>query len=154
MNEETELEYAGFWSRTGATIIDTILLMLITAPLLISIYGTDYFTSEEIIAGSWDFLISWVLPAFATIIFWIYRAATPGKMAIKAKILDANTGRAPSTGQLIGRYFAYLVSILPLCLGIFWVAFDKRKQGWHDKLAGTVVVKNKDTGPEPVVFNQ
>ena len=88
MNEETELEFAGFWSRTGATIIDTILLMLITVPLLISIYGTDYFTSEEMIAGSWDFLISWVLPAFATIIFWIYRAATPGKMAIRAKILD------------------------------------------------------------------
>ncbi len=153
MNEETELEFAGFWSRTGATIIDTILLMLITVPLLISIYGTDYFTSEEMIAGSWDFLISWVLPAFATIIFWIYRAATPGKMAIRAKILDANTGHAASTGQLIGRYFAYIVSILPLCLGIFWVAFDKRKQGWHDKLAGTVVVKSKNTGPEPVVFN-
>lgn len=153
MNEKTELEYAGFWSRTGATIIDTILLMLITAPLLISIYGTDYFTSEEIIAGSWDFLISWVLPAFATIIFWIYRAATPGKMAIKAKILDANTGNTASTGQLIGRYLAYFVSILTLGLGLFWVAFDKRKQGWHDKLAGTVVVKTKHTGPEPVVFN-
>lgn len=153
MNEATELEFAGFWSRTGATIIDTFLLMLITAPILISIYGSDYFTSDDFIAGSWDFLISWVLPAIVTIVFWIYRAATPGKMAIKAKILDANTGRAASTGQLIGRYLAYFVSILPLFLGIFWVAFDKRKQGWHDKLAGTVVVKNKYTGPEPVVFN-
>ncbi len=153
MNDATELEFAGFWSRTGAAIIDTILLMLITAPILISIYGTDYFTSEEVIAGSWDFLISWVLPAFATIIFWIYRAATPGKMAIRAKILDAETGRAASTGQLIGRYFTYFVSIIPLCLGIFWIGFDKRKQGWHDKLAGTVVVKSKNTGPEPVVFN-
>ncbi|RLB71833.1 MAG: RDD family protein [Deltaproteobacteria bacterium] len=153
MNEAAELEFAGFWSRSGAAIIDTILLMLITAPILISIYGTDYFTSEKVVAGSWDFLISWVVPAFATILFWIYRAATPGKMAIKARILDANTGNAASTGQLIGRYLAYFVSILPFFLGIFWVAFDKRKQGWHDKLAGTVVVKNKDTGPEPVVFN-
>ncbi len=153
MNEAAELEFAGFWSRSGAAIIDTILLMLITMPILISIYGTDYFTSEEVFAGSWDCLISWVVPAFATIIFWIYRAATPGKMAIKARILDANTGNAASTGQLIGRYLAYFVSILPFFLGIFWIAFDKRKQGWHDKLAGTVVVKNKDTGPEPVVFN-
>lgn len=152
MNEFAELEYAGFWSRTGATIIDTILLSIITFPILIGIYGTEYFTSEEFITGSWDFLISWVLPAIAVILFWIYRAATPGKMAIKAKILDATTGKEATTGQLIGRYFAYFISALPLMLGIFWVAFDKKKQGWHDKLAGTVVVKTKKLGPEPVSF--
>lgn len=67
-------------------------------------------------------------------------------MAISAKIVDARTGQPASTGQLIGRYFAYFVAMLPLFLGIVWVAFDKRKQGWHDKLAGTVVVKQKKRG--------
>jgi uncharacterized RDD family membrane protein YckC len=33
--------------------------------------------------------------------------------------------------------------MLPLCLGIFWVGWDKRKQGWHDKIAGTLVIKEK-----------
>jgi uncharacterized RDD family membrane protein YckC len=81
------------------------------------------------------------LPAIAVILFWVYKSATPGKMALKLKIVDAKTGDKPSTGQLIGRYFGYYVSILPFMLGIIWVGFDGRKQGWHDKLAGTVVVK-------------
>ena len=82
----------------------------------------------------------------------IPNAEAPGKMAIRAKILDAKTGKNASTGQLIGRYFAYYISVIPLMLGIVWIAFDRKKQGWHDKLAGTVVVKSKKTGPEPVTF--
>jgi len=58
--------------------------------------------------------------------------------------VDAQTGATPSAKQLVGRYFAYLVSTLPLCLGLLWIAVDKRKQGWHDKLAGTVVVYDED----------
>jgi uncharacterized RDD family membrane protein YckC len=45
---------------------------------------------------------------------------------------------------LIGRFFAYFVSIFPACLGFLWIAFDRRKQGWHDKIAGTVVVRAPD----------
>ncbi len=153
--QNQEIEYAGFWVRTGATIIDTLLTMLVTFPLLISIYGWGYFDSETkgLFAGPADFLISWVFPAVAVIMFWALKQATPGKMAISAKIVDAVTGKPASTAQLIGRYFAYILSTLPLCLGFFWVAFDKRKQGWHDKLAGTVVIKKINTGPEPVNFN-
>jgi len=94
-------------------------------------------------AGPADFLINWVFPAIAVILFRIYRQATPGKMAISAKIVDEKTGGKPSTGRLIGRYLGYYVSILPLMLGIIWVAFDKRNQGFHDKLAGTLVVRSK-----------
>lgn len=150
-----ELEYAGFWVRTGAAIIDTILLMLITGPLLISIYGWGYFNGDNkaIIAGPADFLISWVLPTIAVIVFWVFKQATPGKMAVSARIVDATTGQPASTAQLVGRYFAYFVSTLPLFLGIIWIAFDKRKQGWHDKLAGTVVIKKTNSGPEPVRFH-
>ena len=83
-------------------------------------------------------------PMIAAILFWKYRGATPGKMAIAAKIVDAKSGAAPSTGQCIVRYFAYLVSILPLGLGFLWIAIDRRKQGFHDKIAGTVVVDDDD----------
>jgi len=89
----------------------------------------------------------------AVITFWLMKQATPGKMAVSARIVDAATGNPASTGQLIGRYFGYFVSFIPLGLGILWVAFDKRKQGWHDKLAGTVVVRNSHRGPEPVKFD-
>lgn len=153
--DDQGFEYAGFWARTGASIIDSVLVMLVTIPLLISIYGWAYLdaTQTSFFAGPADVLISWVLPTVAIIAFWALKQATPGKMAISAKIVHARTGQPASTGQLIGRYFAYFVAMLPLFLGIVWVAFDKRKQGWHDKLAGTVVVKQKNAGMEPVRFD-
>ena len=140
-------EYAGFWIRVGAYIIDRILIALIIVPLLIMIYGAQYYDTADPDApivwfeGSADFLISWVFPAIAIIVFWIYKSATPGKMAVHAKIVDAKTGQPLSAARCIGRYFGYLVSFLPLGMGFIWIAFDKKKQGWHDKLAGTVVIK-------------
>lgn len=150
-----ELEYAGFWSRTAAGLIDTVLTLMITLPLLIAIYGADTVFSDNtgLIAGPADFLISYVGPAIVSILFWMYRQATPGKMAVGARIVDATTGGVPTTGQYVGRYLAYLVSVFPLGLGLVWIAFDRRKQGWHDKLAGTVVIRSVRRGPEQVVFN-
>ena len=57
-----------------------------------------------------------------------------------------------SVNYSIGRYLGYYVSIIPFCMGLIWVAFDRRKQGWHDKLAGTVVIRSKALGAEPVRF--
>ena len=150
--ESSELEYVGFWPRVGATIIDTILLMIITIPVLHSIYGADYWMNNSFLKGPADFLLSWVFPAVAVILFWVYRQATPGKIAIGAKIVDEASGNAPSTGQLVGRYFGYFVSTIPLFLGFIWVAFDSKHQGWHDKLAGTVVIRRKNRNPRDVEF--
>lgn len=152
--ETEELEYVGFWARVGASLIDTVLLGIIVWPLLTAFYGDAYWDEESMVKGPMDFLLSWVLPMVAVIVFWVVKQATPGKMAISAKIVDAKTGAAPSTGQFIGRYLAYFLSGLPLGLGIFWVAFDGRKQGWHDKLAGTVVVRQKNRKPRPVTFDR
>ena len=152
--QEQDYEYAGFWVRTGATIIDTILIMLITFPFLLSIYGWAYYDVERsgIIAGPADFLITSVLPTIAVILFWLKKQATPGKMAFSATVVDSKTGKTMSVGQSIGRYFGYFVSTLPLGLGLIWVAFDRKKQGWHDKLAGTVVIREKKGGLHPVKF--
>ena len=139
--DNPELEYVGFWPRVGAALIDTALLLLITVPLLTMIYGADYWTGEQLIRGAADVLISWVFPAVAVVLLWRTKQATPGKMAVSARVVDAESGQNISTGQAIGRYLGYFVAMLPLFLGIIWVAFDPRKQGWHDKLAGTVVVR-------------
>lgn len=132
--------YVGFWKRVGASAIDVIILLVISVPLLWWIYGAAYFYTPGMYKGPADVLINYVLPALAAILFWKYRGATPGKMLISARIVDAATGGALSSGQLVGRYFAYIVSLVPLGIGFLWIAFDKRKQGWHDKLAGTVVI--------------
>jgi len=151
--EDEKLEYVGFWPRVGASLIDTILLGIIIWPLLTAFYGDNYWTDDAFIKGPMDFLLSYILPAVAVIIFWIARQATPGKMAIGAKVVDAKTGNSPSVGQLIGRYFSYYISIIIVFLGFLWVVFDARKQGWHDKLAGTVVIRKKDRKAEPVSFD-
>jgi uncharacterized RDD family membrane protein YckC len=77
------------------------------------------------------------------LLFWRFRGATPGKMVISAVIVDARTFGEPTPGQLIGRYLGYYVSTIPFMLGFLWVAFDPRKQGWHDKMANTVVIRKR-----------
>jgi uncharacterized RDD family membrane protein YckC len=151
---QAPLEYAGFWIRLWASFIDSILVAVIIWPIVSAVYDVE--TTDLPIGdtgslllesfkpqGTLDFLLSWVFPAVAVIVFWIYRAATPGKMLVRAKIVDANTGAPPSTGQCIGRYLGYYVSIFTFFLGFLWIAFDPRKQGFHDKLAGTVVVRTR-----------
>ncbi|MBT4521182.1 MAG: RDD family protein [Halieaceae bacterium] len=138
------VDYAGFWVRVGAALIDTVLLLVIVSPVMSLIYGQEYWVGEARAHGLWDIVLNYFFPAIAVILFWIYKSATPGKMVLKLKIVDATTGDKPSTGQLIGRYLGYYVSMLPFFLGIIWVGIDKRKQGWHDKLAGTIVVKSAE----------
>ena len=138
-----EYEYAGFWIRVGATFIDAFLLSIILLPLTMMVYGDLTWKREGLILGSADFLINYVLPFVATILFWLYKSATPGKMVLNIKVVDADTGEKLSVGQSIGRYFAYIPAMAILMIGIIWVVFDKRKQGWHDKLAKTVVIRKR-----------
>lgn len=146
------LEYAGFWIRVAATLIDAVLLFIITTPLLVWIYGAAYWTDGRFIHGPSEFVISWVAPAVATVLFWLGWQATPGKMLLSLRVVDAESGETVSVGQAAARYVCYFISMLPLCLGFIWVGVDRRKQGWHDKIAQTVVVRAKDRGPEAVRF--
>ena len=149
-------QYAGFWRRVLAYVIDSVFLtiLLVDAVLLVLVlstlglvfFGPGYLAEREAVfqvsRAVLYFFLPYVLPPIAVILFWVYASATPGKMAIDARIVRADTGERPTKGQFIGRYFAYMLSGLPLGLGFLWIAFDKRKQGWHDKLAGTVVVRS------------
>lgn len=136
-------EYVGFGPRLLAALIDSLLFLAISAPLLASIYGWGYFLDADrpVIAGAADFLISWVFPTIATVVLWRWLGATPGKRAIGARVVDAATGDRLTTGQAVVRSLAYVVSALPLCAGFLWIAFDARRQGWHDKLARSVVLR-------------
>lgn len=136
-----EQEYAGFWIRTGAVLIDLVVMAIVLGIPLTFIYGTEYWEGTQMIHGFWDALLGWIVPIVATIWFWLRFFGTPGKMALKLKIVDAKTGNKLTLRQAIGRYFAYIPAMLPIGLGFVWIGIDKKKQGWHDKLAGTVVIK-------------
>ena len=137
-----DVEYAGFWIRLGAVLIDLMVMGVVLYIPSTVIYGSEYWVGDQFFYGFWDLMFSYVLPLVGTIWFWLRFSGTPGKMALKLKIVDAGTGNKLTFGQAIGRYFAYILAAIPFFLGYIWVGFDKRKQGWHDKLAGTVVIRN------------
>lgn len=145
-----EPPYAGFWRRLGATLIDTLLLASISFVLLYWAYGTDYFASAHErqglfqYYGVFDLLVNQVLPLVVAVTLWVRYRGTPGKRLLDCQVVDADSGQALSVKQAVLRYFAYLVSMLPLCLGFLWIAWDKRKQGFHDKIARTVVLYRPD----------
>jgi uncharacterized RDD family membrane protein YckC len=145
-------EYAGFWIRVAAALIDTVLFVIVFSIPLTFIYGMDYWNPQRQVEGMWDILIQYIAPIAITVWFWTKYSGTPGKMALRLRVLDVHTGEAISTPKAIGRYLGYYVSALPILLGFFWVGIDKKKQGFHDKLAGTVVVR--DLTKEKVEFEQ
>jgi uncharacterized RDD family membrane protein YckC len=79
-------------------------------------------------------------PAVAVVFCWHRYGATPGKIAFSARIVDARSGETPGVGRLVLRALAYIISAAPLFLGFAWIAIDRRKQAWHDKIAGTRVI--------------
>ncbi|MDY0321683.1 MAG: RDD family protein [Arcobacteraceae bacterium] len=143
MSNIDNVEYAGFWIRVGASFIDGLLFAIFTLPITMIVYGDTLWESESMILGPADFLINYVLPAVVVVLFWLYKSATPGKMIFKLKVVDATTGNVLTVGQAIGRYLAYFLASIPLLLGIIWIVFDNKKQGWHDKLANTAVIRDK-----------
>lgn len=137
-DDEQEYEYAGFWIRVLASMIDSTIITLVVFPIG---FFAGYMGLAESTAFAFLQLVLQVLGIAFYIVCWVKFAGTPGKRLLKLKVLDADTGDNLSTGKAILRYIMYIVSTLALLLGLIWVAFDKKKQGWHDKVANSVVVK-------------
>ena len=141
MTTITKIKYGGFWVRLCASMIDLLLWIIIISPILWKTYGNANFYTTAFMMGATGYLLTSILLFLTVILFWRFKSATPGKMLFKLIIVDSETLQKPSTKQLVLRYFGCFISIIPFCLGFIWVAFDRRKQGWHDKLAGTVVIR-------------
>jgi uncharacterized RDD family membrane protein YckC len=127
--KEFALEYAGFWIRLGAGVIDLLILGFIDGFIA-------YFFPAPIIWVTNGLVIS----VAYLLGFWAWRGQTPGKMAVGVKII--RTDSSPIKWQcVLYRFLGYIVSVVTLFIGFIWVAFDSRKQGIHDKIADTYVVK-------------
>lgn len=135
-------DYAGFWQRAAALLIDWLIVIVIAVPIMVVGFGMRE-VSLDPAEHSWD-LLAFVAIAVTVIGFWRYCGATPGKIALGVKIVDAQTGQPPKLGRLALRFIGYFVSAFPLYLGFLWAAVDRRKQGWHDKIARTVVINSED----------
>lgn len=137
--DDIEYEYAGFWIRVLASMVDSLILMLVIVPLVVvaGMMGLIDLDAQY----TWLDIVVQIFSVVFYIGCWVKFAGTPGKRILKLKILDADTGEHLTTGKAIIRYVGYIISSIVLLLGLIWVAFDKKKQGWHDKMANSVVVK-------------
>lgn len=137
MNLDGKIEYAGFWRRLTAALIDSVLFIVMLAIVLGPGYANARFLSFE-----------WVIQNFLcmviTVALWVRYTGTPGKLLMGCQVMDAQSGRPVTVRQAILRYLGYYVSALALGLGFFWIMWDKHKQGFHDKIAKTVVLHNAD----------
>jgi uncharacterized RDD family membrane protein YckC len=163
-SDPEETVYVGFWIRLLAFLIDNIWVVFLIVPVIrysisetnINLQDYDLQDAQQL----WElvnrlliqFSVDAVLLGVIFILFWIVKSATPGKMVLGCSIVDARTLGKASNSQNVIRYIGYYISLIPLGLGFIWIGFDPRKQGWHDKLANTVVIKgpphvDKDGSP-------
>jgi uncharacterized RDD family membrane protein YckC len=143
-------EYAGFWRRFVAAVFDALWLFGIIIFFLINVVDdTNYLVLPDNVLAAlpmlekfqWQgFLVENILPIILILWLWLKYAATPGKLLVDCEIVDADTGKPIDFQQALLRYIAYTISLIPFGLGFLWILWDKRKQGWHDKIAGTVVI--------------
>ena len=159
--------YVGFWRRFFATLIDGILFSIVYWILFaIFISGTDtsswrvfleldpatgrpLASDAEVLAAMRDFIglwiglgaIAWLLHFLYLVIFWSWQGGTIGQLLLGIQVRREADGQRIGIGTSILRYIGYLISVWVFYLGLIWVAFDARKQGWHDKIAGTLVIR-------------
>jgi uncharacterized RDD family membrane protein YckC len=135
---------AGFISRLEAFIVDIIAITIggVVAILLFELIFR--FFSLDIILGNLritqyaSFIFSLVTLVYF-MYFWSFLGYTPGKFLLGLKIVRRD-GSKLTLGRAFLRFIGYWVSAIPLFFGFIWIIFDRRRQGWHDKLADTQVI--------------
>jgi uncharacterized RDD family membrane protein YckC len=138
-------EYAGFWIRFLALIIDGLIIGIPVA-LVGAIFGSAGFTGGVGFNPGASLALNLLSIAAGAAYYGILEGGptgqTLGKKAVRIRVVDATTGLPGiGTARGVGRYFARWLSQIVLYLGYFWMLWDPKKQCWHDKLARTLVVK-------------
>jgi len=147
-------KFAGFWRRLIAYTVDNTIIIVVffILSLVISaafIFGLMYGNSSNVLAGWTDPAHITAITIMATAAYLILSLAyftyfhgikgrTPGKMLLGLQVLTTE-GKPVGFGLAFLRSVGYVVSSI-FYIGFLWAAFDRRKQGWHDKIAGTVVI--------------
>jgi uncharacterized RDD family membrane protein YckC len=126
---------AGFWIRTFAYIIDIIVLGIVTG-VLTTVLRLDPATN----GNGLGLLINLIY----FIVLW---SSTGGGQTLGMRIFNLKVIRTDGSDlsivQAVIRWVGLFLSFVVIFIGVIWVAFDSEKQGWHDKIAGTYVVKTK-----------
>jgi uncharacterized RDD family membrane protein YckC len=150
--------YAGFWIRLVARLIDGLILGIpfgiVFAVFAIAggVFANNNSSSTQdsqnaaaaaVFGGG--FLILWLLALVVQVGYWIYfwgtSGSTLGMRLLHLKVVDADTGSPIGYARATVRFLMSIVNSWACYIGWIWVAFDPRKQGWHDKVANSVVLQ-------------
>ncbi len=144
--------YAGFWIRLVAYIIDSIIVGAVTFGLIkatgvITVYcpigvtnASDPSCGNAQISSLFYVII--LLPVLYDILLWAF-GGTLGQRALGLRVVNASTGSNLGLARSLLRFVGLLIASVPIYLGLIWVGFDPRKQGWHDKIAGSFVLRTR-----------
>jgi uncharacterized RDD family membrane protein YckC len=142
------VRYAGFWIRVASSVLDVLILGALNMAVTLAVVVWATFTEPgpgigSVSVGYEEVSIEFglVMPPLLIVGSWIGFAASPGKMLLGLRIVDEPSGGRPTVWQCLGRYVMAVVSLACVGLGYFYIAIDPRKQGWHDKIVRTLVVR-------------
>jgi uncharacterized RDD family membrane protein YckC len=158
-NSNLQGQYAGFVSRMLAILVDLLLVIVtlivvgLTAQLIIRFFNLDTFFSNIISDLEERFnLVGFTIRLLTGLgsfyfIFFLYYITlhtvaggiTIGKALMGLRVVRMD-GVPLSVGRSTRRYVTFILAALPFFLGLFWVIWDDRRQGWHDKLSNTCVI--------------
>ncbi|HLP32062.1 MAG TPA: RDD family protein [Bacteroidia bacterium] len=145
--------YAGFWIRFVAYLIDGLILYIFQSALMFLGIGSMFMNPEafqdnpeaamEMMGKMWGII---GISVFVGIVYFAglessAKQGTWGKQAMKLKVVDTNGNRL-SFMHALGRYLSKIISAMILCIGFLMVAWDSKKQGLHDRIAGTLVLRD------------
>ena len=141
------LEFAGFRLRLAAFIIDAV---IVGVAISIVLGPFKWLGWPQLWNGNWYWmvlpviiasnLLGFLMNAVYDVGFWAWRGQTPGKMLLNIKVIRTDGSDVTLTYSIF-RFLGYIISGALLGIGFLWIAIDPRKQGLHDKIADTVVVK-------------
>ena len=140
---DSDVCYAGLWRRMAADLVDNIVLLPLVSMLVPTRFPTHptlVTLAQAMTADPLRQLLGAILGIAYTVVFWVKFLGTPGKLLLSCHLVDAQTFGPLTVGQSLLRNLGYLISYATLGLGFLWIAWDRRKQGFHDKIAGSVVL--------------
>ncbi len=142
--DHQNVKFASFSQRLTASILDGLILTLIGIGISFALGNNPFNATIRDNQTSLDYLISLFISIAYDVGFLVKQnGQTPGKRMMHIRVTKESGGQIDLFTAVI-RYISKWVSIIPLALGYIWVLFDKKRQGWHDKIAKTYVVKSDD----------
>lgn len=147
-SRKQRIHVVGFGRRAVAALLDALLVLFGSTVLAFAVSVLFWFVSVFNSDNSLSFtnILIVVGLLFSLIYFvgsWAKTGQTIGKSTLNIQVVGAD-GRPISWGRSLGRYVGYIINVVVASIGFLWIVFDPKRQGWHDKIAGTYVVSGDD----------